>query len=129
MEESQRILMPDWCQSFKRPPCSFWHCSVSIWYQIFSQKMKKCLGEETQISILTKIASWFFAKKCYFNGEKSKNTDARMVPKLLEHLHAPFGTALDPFDSQNVEEMTRGRNWNLDFDKKCALIFRKKVLF
>ena len=37
-------------------------------------------------------------------------TDDRMVPKLLEQLHAPFGTALDPFDSQNVEEMTRGRN-------------------
>ena len=35
-------------------------------------------------------------------------TDARLVPKLLEHLHAPFGTALDPFDSQNVEEMTQG---------------------
>ena len=37
-------------------------------------------------------------------------TDPQMVPKLLEYLHAPFGTALDPFDSQNVEEMTRGRN-------------------
>ena len=27
-------------------------------------------------------------------------TDARLVPKLLEHLHAPFGTALDPFDTR-----------------------------
>ena len=100
MEESRRKLMPHWCQSFKRPPGTYWHRSGSIWYQIFSQKLKKWLWEETEISILTKIASWFFTKKCYFNGEKSKKTDARLLPKLLEHLQAPFGTALDPFDTR-----------------------------
>ena len=39
-----RKLSPDWCQSFEKPPGLFWHRSGSIWYQIFSQKLKKWLG-------------------------------------------------------------------------------------
>ena len=40
-----------------------------------------------------------FCISCDFNGGKSMKTDPKMVPKLLEHLHAPFGTALYPFYS------------------------------
>ena len=32
-----------------------------------------------------------------------KKIDAGLVPKLLEHLQAPFGTAVDPFDTRIQE--------------------------
>ena len=47
-----------------------------------------------------KIASLVFLKELLLNGGKSKKTDPRMVQKLLQHLHPPFGTALDPFGTK-----------------------------
>ena len=102
----------------RRNSCFYYHATSFSSVDCYSWRPS---GNNLKTEIL-------FPQKVYFKGGKLKKTDARLPPKLLEHLHAPFGNALDPFDSQNVEEMT-GRNWNLDFDKKCALIFRKKVLF
>ena len=85
--------MLDLCQSFYKTA----RHSLAALFIHLAVDMAQILAWKKSIPCQKRDILKLFWKKCSFKGGKSKKNDARRVPKLLQDLQAPFGTASDPF--------------------------------